>query len=289
MILKEEINKYKHIIDEKLNDLFSTEAGYQKTVFDSMKYSLFTGGKRLRPILLLKSCEMLKGDYSDAIPFALAIEMIHTYSLIHDDLPSMDNDDYRRGKLTNHKVYGESMAILAGDGLLNLAYEIVTNYILDNSKSKDDFEKYITAFNEICKSAGVYGMVGGQVVDIESETKDIDVNNLCFIYENKTAALIRASVVAGGIIGNGTRKEIESLEQYGLDIGLGYQIRDDILDVEEDKKINKITYLSFYDMEEAEKQVKKLSLDAIEALKNIEGKDTMFFELFAKYLIDRKK
>ncbi len=288
MILEEEINMYKNLIDEELDRLFADKTGYQKTVIDSMRYSLFTGGKRLRPILLIKCCETLKGDYKDAIPFALAMEMIHTYSLVHDDLPSMDNDDYRRGKKTNHKVYGEAMAILAGDGLLNLAYELMINHIMTHSKTKQDYEKYIYALNEISKYAGVYGMIGGQVIDIESEAENINIDTLYSMYENKTAALIKASALAGGIIGDGDKKEIECLGKYGLAIGLGYQIKDDILDLDEDKEANKTTYLSFFEKKEAEEKVKELSLNAMEALEILEGKDTKFLKLFAKYLIERE-
>lgn len=287
MDLKEELEVYGNVIDGELNKLFINNISYQKSIIESMKYSLFTGGKRLRPILLLKSCEALTGDYKDAIPFALAMEMIHTYSLIHDDLPSMDNDDYRRGKKTNHKVYGEAMAVLAGDGLLNLAYESTIDYIMKNSKSKEDFERYISALNIIAKSAGIYGMIGGQVIDIESETKNISIDALCSMYENKTAALIKASTVAGGIIGHGSKKEIQSLGEYGLAIGLGYQIKDDILDLKEDSIANKTTYLSFYEKNKAEEKVKELSLKAMKELENLRGKDINFLKKFAKYLVDR--
>lgn len=288
MILKDEINKCRRVIDKELEKLLYKKNNYQKTIIDSMEYSLFTGGKRLRPILLLKTCEVLSNDYEEAMPFALAMEMIHTYSLIHDDLPAMDNDDYRRGKKTNHKVYGEAMAILAGDGLLNLAYESTLNFILKNAVSKDDYKRYLAAFNEIAQSAGIYGMIGGQVIDIESEGKDIDVDKLFTMYKNKTAALITASAVAGAIIGKGNSQEIESLREYGLSIGLGYQIKDDLLDINEDIEANKTTYLSFYDKEEAEKKVEELSLKAMDALKNLRGKDTEFLEKFAKFLIERE-
>ncbi|HLR34357.1 MAG TPA: farnesyl diphosphate synthase [Tissierellales bacterium] len=288
MDLKQELEAYGNIVDEELNKLFINKNGYQKTVIESMEYSLFTGGKRLRPVLLLKSCEALTGDYKDAIPFALAMEMIHTYSLVHDDLPPMDNDDYRRGKKTNHRVYGEGMAILAGDGLLNLAYESTINYIIKNSNSKEDFERYIYALDVIAKSAGINGMIGGQVIDIESENENINIDTLHCMYENKTAALIKASAIAGGIIGKGNEKEIKSLGEFGLAIGLGYQIRDDILDLEEDKIANKTTYISFYKKNEAEKKVRELSLKAIKILEDLKGHDTRFLESFARYLINRE-
>lgn len=289
MNLRQEIEKMALVIDEELRSLMQKKKGYQGKIFEAMEYSLFTGGKRIRPILLLKSCELVKGDYQEAIPFALAIEMIHTYSLIHDDLPAMDDDDYRRGKLTNHKVYGDAMAILAGDGLLNLAYETIIEYILNNMKENKDTDRYIEAFGEIAKAAGVDGMIGGQVVDILSDEINIDKEILHFMYKSKTAALIEASVVAGGIIGGANRKEINSLRDYGYSIGFGYQIRDDILDKREDEKIEKKTYLTFYSIEEAESKIAELSLKANKALKVFNGDRTEFLNSLAKILINREK
>lgn len=183
MNFKEELKNRVANIEDLLNEYMPKVEGYQKTIFDSMNYSLKAGGKRLRPILTLEACKLVGGNEKDAYPFAVAIEMIHTYSLIHDDLPALDNDDLRRGRKTNHKVYGEAMAILAGDGLLNYAYEIM----LRESLSKGEPEKYLKAINEIAKASGIYGMIGGQVVDIESEGKSIDMEKLDFIHMNKTA------------------------------------------------------------------------------------------------------
>jgi len=289
MNLRQEIEKMTLIIDEELRSLMQKKEGYQGKIFEAMEYSLFTGGKRIRPILLLKSCELVKGDYEEAIPFALAIEMIHTYSLIHDDLPAMDDDDYRRGKLTNHKVYGDAMAILAGDGLLNLAYETIIKYMLNNMKENKNTNRYIEAFDEIAKAAGVDGMIGGQVVDILSDKINIDKEILHFMYKSKTAALIEASVVAGGIIGGANRKEINSLRDYGYSIGFGYQIRDDILDKREDEEIGKKTYLTFYSIDEAESKIAELSLKANEALKTFNSDRTEFLNSLAKILINREK
>ena len=289
MNLRQEIEKMTLIIDEELRSLMQKKEGYQGKIFEAMEYSLFTGGKRIRPILLLKSCELVKGDYEEAIPFALAIEMIHTYSLIHDDLPAMDDDDYRRGKLTNHKVYGDAMAILAGDGLLNLAYETIIKYMLNNMKENKNTNRYIEAFDEIAKAAGVDGMIGGQVVDILSDEINIDKEILHFMYKSKTAALIEASVVAGGIIGGANRKEINSLRDYGYSIGFGYQIRDDILDKREDEEIEKKTYLTFYSIDEAESKIAELSLKANEALKTFNSDRTEFLNSLAKILINREK
>ncbi|WP_416197920.1 MAG: Geranylgeranyl diphosphate synthase, type II [Sporanaerobacter sp.] len=289
MNLTEEILEIQSVIDDELNSLFIGKSGYQEKIFEAMKYSLFTGGKRIRPILLLKSCQMISGNYEEAIPFALAMEMIHTYSLIHDDLPAMDNDDFRRGNPTNHKVFGEAIAILAGDGLLNLAYEIMIEYILSKSNDKESFHKYTKAFKEICNAAGVDGMIGGQVVDILSDKKGINEIELQFMYECKTAALIEASVVSGGIIGGGNAVEIEALRQYGNSIGIAFQIRDDILDKNSDEKVNKTTYLTYHSLDEAEKEVKRLSENAQEALKIFEDEDTMFLVEFANCLIYRNK
>lgn len=285
----DEINYLKKVIEDELNKIFINKRGYQEKIFQAMKYSLFTGGKRIRPIFLLKSCEMVSGSYDEAIPFALALEMIHTYSLIHDDLPSMDDDDFRRGKPTNHKVFGEAIAILSGDGLLNLAYEIMTENTILLSKNKEDYYKFLLATKEISRASGVDGMIGGQVVDILSDSKSIDSLELEFMYRCKTAALIEAAVVSGGIIGGANEMEINNLRKYGNCIGLGYQIRDDILDIDEDKAINKTTYLSFNSFEEAKKKVESLSKEARESLEVFKDKNTTFLEDIAYYLINRNK
>ncbi|MCF6464257.1 polyprenyl synthetase family protein [Clostridium sp. Cult1] len=287
MQLKDELEHTKSIIDENLSNLLMNKAGYQERIFESINYSLFTGGKRLRPILLLKSCEMFGGDYEDSIPFALAIEMIHTYSLIHDDLPAMDDDDFRRGKLTNHKIYGEAIAILSGDGLLNLAFETMINYTLKNSKTIEDYKRNVWAIDEISKYSGIFGMIGGQVVDLLSNEIDMDEDKLLFMYECKTAALIQASLVAGAILGGGNEDNIERMREFGLYLGLAYQIRDDILDREEDELINKATYLSFKNIDKAKKKVDELSRNAILLLDNYDNKKVNFFKELTYYLINR--
>lgn len=288
MTLAEIIGQVKGKIDDELKKNFVKKIGYQDVIFDSINYSLFTGGKRIRPILLLKSCEMFSGKYDKAIPFSLAIEMIHTYSLIHDDLPSMDDDDFRRDKPTNHKVYGEAIAILAGDGLLNLAFETMIDHTLKHSEDINDYEKYTKAMNEIAKYSGVYGMIGGQVVDLLSNDISMDEDKLIFMYSCKTAALIQASVVAGTILGGGTDEDVENMRKFGLYLGLAYQIKDDILDVKEDNEIDKITYLKFHNIDDAEKKVEDLSKKAIGILNQFINKDTQFLTLFTKDLIDRK-
>ncbi|HHV26213.1 polyprenyl synthetase family protein [Anaerosalibacter bizertensis] len=289
MSLIDEIDHLKEVIDDELNRIFVNKTGYQEKIFQAMKYSLFTGGKRIRPILLLKSCEMISGSYDEAIPFALALEMIHTYSLIHDDLPSMDDDDFRRGKPTNHKIFGEAIAILSGDGLLNLAYEIMIENTILFSKNREDYYKFLLASKEISKASGIDGMIGGQVVDILSDSESIDSLELEFMYRCKTAALIEAAVVSGGIIGGANEIEIDNLRKYGRCIGLGYQIRDDILDIDEDRAINKTTYLSFNSLETAKEKVEYLSKEAKLSLEIFKDNNITFLEEIAYYLINRNK
>lgn len=288
--LKNRVNK----IEQILNEYMPKEEGYQKKIFESMNYSLKAGGKRLRPILTLEACKIVGGEEEDAIAFAVAIEMIHTYSLIHDDLPALDNDDLRRGRKTNHKVYGEAMAILAGDGLLNYAYEIM----LKESIGKNDPEKYLKAINEIAKSAGIYGMIGGQVVDIESEGKKIDMDKLDFIHMNKTAAIIIGCMRAGAIIGNATDKQLEDITKYAKNIGLAFQIVDDILDIVGDEaKLGKnvgsdidnekSTYPSLIGLEKSKEVANQLIKEAKASINQI-SKDNAFLNGLAEYIVDRE-
>ncbi|TAN70011.1 polyprenyl synthetase family protein [Paraclostridium sordellii 8483] len=288
--LKNRVNK----IEQILNEYMPKEEGYQKKIFESMNYSLKAGGKRLRPILTLEACKIVGGEEKDAIAFAVAIEMIHTYSLIHDDLPALDNDDLRRGRKTNHKVYGEAMAILAGDGLLNYAYEIM----LKESIGKNDPEKYLKAINEIAKAAGIYGMIGGQVVDIESEGKKIDMDKLDFIHMNKTAAIIVGCMRAGAIIGNATDKQLEDITKYAKNIGLSFQIVDDILDIVGDEaKLGKnvgsdidnekSTYPSLIGLERSKEVANQLIKEAKASINQI-SKDNAFLNGLAEYIVDRE-
>lgn len=288
MTLKTEIATYRNIIDKELEKLFDFKGGYENIIYESMKYSVFSGGKRLRPILVLKSCELFNNSFEDAIPYALAIELIHTYSLIHDDLPAMDNDDYRRGKLTNHKLYGEAIAILTGDALLNMAFENMIESINNCNDDKIKCNRYISAMAIIAEMSGTKGMIGGQVIDIMSDKAEVDEDILYYMYRNKTAALLIASVVAGGIIGGANSEEINLLKKYGLLIGLGYQIRDDILDYEEDKKCKKTTYLKFHDIDNSKKKIAQLTNDAKEIMSNFKSENIRFFNEFADYLIVRK-
>lgn len=294
MNFKEELKNRVVNIEDLLNEYMPKVEGYQKTIFDSMNYSLKAGGKRLRPILTLEACKLVGGNEKDAYPFAVAIEMIHTYSLIHDDLPALDNDDLRRGRKTNHKVYGEAMAILAGDGLLNYAYEIM----LRESLSKGEPEKYLKAINEIAKASGIYGMIGGQVVDIESEGKSIDMEKLDFIHMNKTAAIIIGCMRAGAIIGGASEEELENVTKYAKNIGLSFQIVDDILDIVGDeaklgKKVGsdidneKSTYPSLIGFEKSKETANKLIAEAKMSIDYI-NKDSEFLNNLADYIVDRE-
>ena len=294
MNFKEELKNRVANIEDLLNDYMPKVEGYQKPIFDSMNYSLKAGGKRLRPILTLEACKLVGGNEKDAYPFAVAIEMIHTYSLIHDDLPALDNDDLRRGRKTNHKVYGEAMAILAGDGLLNYAYEIM----LRESLSKGEPEKYLKAINEIAKASGIYGMIGGQVVDIESEGKSIDMEKLDFIHMNKTAAIIIGCMRAGAIIGGASEEELENVTKYAKNIGLSFQIVDDILDIVGDeaklgKKVGsdidneKSTYPSLIGLEKSKETANKLIAEAKMSIDYI-NKDSEFLNNLADYIVDRE-
>lgn len=265
-----------------------------KVILESMEYSLMAGGKRLRPILLMEAAECVGGDIKKVLPLACAIEMIHTYSLIHDDLPIMDNDDYRRGKPTNHKIFGDGMALLAGDALLNFSFETMLNHI---PKGIDEMRQYIMAIQEILSAAGIYGMIGGQVKDLECEGQKMDLGTLQYIHANKTGALICASIRAGAIAGGGTNNQLNSLTSFGEKIGLAFQIVDDILDVigdekklgksvGSDAKNQKLTYPSIYGLEESKKMVDKLLEDALKEIE-IFGKKGEFLSELGNFICKR--
>ncbi|BAY37166.1 farnesyl-diphosphate synthase [Nostoc sp. NIES-2111] len=239
---------------------------YPEKIYESMRYSLLAGGKRLRPILCLATCEMMGGTIEMAMPTACAVEMIHTMSLIHDDLPAMDNDDYRRGMLTNHKVYGEDIAILAGDGLLAYAFELVA-IRTPESVPRD---KALQVIARLGRALGAAGLVGGQVVDLESEGKtDISLETLNFIHNHKTAALLEACVVCGGILASASSEDIQRLTRYSQNIGLAFQIIDDILDITstqeqlgktagKDLQAKKVTYPSLWGIEQSRIKAQEL-------------------------------
>jgi geranylgeranyl diphosphate synthase type II len=266
-----------------------------KRIWDAMNYSLLAGGKRLRPVLALAVCEMLGGDEKLLMPFACAIELIHTYSLIHDDLPCMDNDDLRRGKPTNHKVFGEALAVLAGDGLLNLAFEIM---LKETCKDEPFCILRSKTALLIAETAGTHGMVGGQVLDIESENRDISYEQLCAMHRKKTGALIKASVLAPAVLFNADHEKKKLLEQYAENIGLAFQIKDDILDFEgnstvvgkptgSDEKNHKATYVTLLGIEKAEELLKASVDQAVEAVSSLKNND--FLIKTAAYIADREK
>lgn len=294
MEFKNSLKQNASYIEDILKQYMPKEEGYQKTIMESMNYSLSAGGKRLRPILTLEACKIVGGNEADAIPFAAAIEMIHTYSLIHDDLPALDNDDLRRGRKTNHIVYGEDIAILAGDALLNYAFEIM----LSTSIGKENPSKYLRAINEIAKTSGIYGMIGGQVVDVESENKKISKEKLDYIHNNKTAAIIIGCMRAGAIIGDASEEELENITKYAKNIGLSFQIVDDILDIVGDesklgKKVgsdlenNKSTYPSLIGLEKSKEIANELIQEAKLSIKSIEN-NAQFLCGLADYIIDRE-
>lgn len=265
--LRQEINKW-------LDNYFENKGTYNKVIYDSMAYSVKVGGKRIRPTLMLYTYNLFKNDFNTIIPIACALEMIHTYSLIHDDLPCMDNDDLRRGKPTNHKVFGEAIAVLAGDGLLNEAMSIMFKESLRGDKN------VLEACSKISDAAGVEGMIGGQVVDIISEGKLIDKEQLYYMHKCKTGALIKASIVAGAILGGASKDEISILDQFGEKLGLIFQIKDDILDVIGETKIlgknaksdidnNKTTFITQFGLDKCIEFCKNLTKDAIELLEKL--------------------
>lgn len=285
------------IIEEVLAKYLPAEEGPQKRIMEAMNYSVLAGGKRLRPMLMKESYELFGGQKELIEPFMAAIEMIHTYSLIHDDLPAMDNDLYRRGRKTTHAVYGEAMAILAGDGLLNYAYETAAKVFLMEPASKD-VER---AFSVLLNKAGIYGMVGGQTVDVLAEKEKIalSIDELLFIHANKTAALIQAPLMIGAILAGADDKTVSKLEKIGYNVGISFQIQDDILDVtstlEElgkpigsDSEQGKETYVTLLGIEQAKEDVKKMSYEAISMLKELCGEGT-FLEDLIESLINRRK
>jgi geranylgeranyl diphosphate synthase type II len=262
-------------------------------IYEAMRYSLLAGGKRLRPILCLATCELTGGSNEMAIPTACALEMIHTMSLIHDDLPAMDNDDYRRGKLTNHKVYGEDIAILAGDGLLAYAFE----YVATQTKNVPA-ERIVKVIARLGKTVGAAGLVGGQVLDLESEGKsDISAETLTFIHTHKTGALLEASVVSGAILAGASEEDLARLSKYAQNIGLAFQIIDDILDITatdeqlgktagKDLQAQKATYPSLWGIEKSQHQADKLINEAIAQLEPY-GNKAKPLEAIARFIVTR--
>ncbi|MEG1929579.1 MAG: polyprenyl synthetase family protein [Anaerovorax sp.] len=272
-----EYDRLKDLVNEYLFDFLPEVDHKSITLYESMCYSLETGGKRIRPVLLLATCNFVGGDERLAIPYACAIEYIHAYSLIHDDLPAMDDDDLRRGKPTNHKIFGEATAILAGDALLTSAFEIMNKDMLLYFDNPDHLKKRIRASFEISKRSGCRGMIAGQIADIESEVKQSSKEMLDYIHVNKTAALIVAAVRAGAHLGSADDKTLRIMEEYAENIGLAFQIADDILDVvgkeeETGKQIGKdvekrkATYPGLYGLEASKAKLQSLTNNAIQLL-----------------------
>lgn len=294
----EELQQKVEHINNVLEKFLPVEEGQQRIIFEAMNYSVRAGGKRLRPILMEETYHMFGGSSALIEPFMAAIEMIHTYSLVHDDLPAMDNDEYRRGKKTTHAVYGEAMGILAGDALLNLAYETAAKAF--DMEVADT--RVARAFAVLAKKAGVYGMVGGQVVDVESEKSDdcsITREKLDFIYRLKTGALIESSMMIGAILAGASSDEVSRVEQIAAKLGLAFQIQDDVLDVTStlevlgkpvgsDEKNNKATYVTFEGLDKAVSDVERISKEAEEQLDDLGYDDAFLKELF-EYLIHREK
>lgn len=294
MDIKEYLANKKTIVETALNEFLPPEDMKPEVIHKAMRYSVFAGGKRLRPILLMASAEAVGGASSEMLPAACAMEMIHTYSLIHDDLPAMDNDDYRRGRPTNHKVFGEAMAILAGDALLTLAFHTLTL-----CSKTFPLDRVNWAVAEISSAAGSLGMVGGQVADLEAEGRVVTREELEFINSNKTSALFVASVRSGAILAGASSHQLEALTDYGRHLGLAFQIRDDILDITGDStklgkatgsdfRKKKATFPALYGLEEAIAMARDESKKAMEIAEAL-GSNAQPLAFFMEYLISRDR
>ena len=291
-IKMEEVQNIENILCKYLPE----QTGYQKLIMEAMEYSLMAGGKRLRPMLMKETYELFGGTDEVIEPFMAALEMIHTYSLVHDDLPAMDNDEYRRGRKTTHVVYGEAMGILAGDALLNYAFETATKAF---TMFPDKSLQIGKAMQVLAGKAGIYGMIGGQVVDVTSVGKSVSKDKLDFIYELKTSALIESAMMIGAILAGAGEADVKKVEQIAKNVGIAFQIQDDILDVTSsvevlgkpvlsDEKNEKTTYVTLVGLENAKKYVEQISNDAIVALQEFEAKNP-FLEELLRQLIHREK
>ena len=294
MSFREELQKKTEEIEGILKEYLPEETGFQKTVLEAMNYSVLAGGKRLRPMLMQETYRMFGGEGKLVEPFMAAIEMIHTYSLVHDDLPAMDNDEYRRGKKTTHAVYGEAMGILAGDGLLNLAFETAAEAF-----TMEVSPRTVRAIQILSRKAGIYGMIGGQTVDVESEGQPLSREKLDFIYRLKTSALIEASMMIGAVLAGASDQEMAAMESVATDVGVAFQIQDDILDVtstlevlgkpiHSDDKNHKTTYVTLEGLEKAREDVKVISERALATLDSLKYKNK-FLEELIRMLITREK
>ena len=295
MNFKEQLKDYQRLIESELQKSIKKEDCLEKILNESMAYSLLAGGKRLRPILTISTYKLFKQDYEKCMPFAIALEMIHNFSLIHDDLPGIDNDDFRHGKPTNHKRFNEATAILAGDALLNYGYIIISNEL--QKTNKDELNKKIQVFQEFSKA--VDRMIAGEYVDTEFEKRNITKENLDYIHKNKTGALLILAVRMGAILADAPKEELEKMTRYAQKIGLAFQIKDDILSEEgdekklgkpvgNDKEKGKCTYVSQYGLEESKRKLEELINEAIEELSEY-GEKAEFLKELALYIEKREK
>lgn len=288
MNFKEELTNRIRQIEEIIFSMLPREKGLQKQVIEAMRYSVMAGGKRLRPMLMWEAYRSFGKEDEKVYPFMAALEYVHNYSLVHDDLPAMDNDEYRRGRKTTHVVYGEDIAILAGDALLNYAYETIAKAMQDTAADPG----MIRAFGIFAKKAGIFGMVGGQSVDVvnENNNTDMGLSDILFIHENKTAALIECALMCGAALAGANDEQIAMMEKVGSNIGLAFQIQDDILDatgsfeelgkpIGSDEKNQKATYLSLEGMDKSKEDVERLSKEAVDILKNVPQRNEFLEEL----------
>ncbi len=295
MNFQEELNKRTQAAETVLKKYLPKEEGFAVTMAQAMNYSMLAGGKRLRPVLMQETYRLFGGSEEVVEPFMAAMEMIHTHSLIHDDLPALDNDDYRRGRLTTHKVYGEAMGVLSGVALLNYAYEVMLT-AFDMTKEKD---RVVKALRIMADKTGIHGMLGGQSVDVENDGKPVKKEVLDYIYQNKTSALIECAMMAGAVLAGAPEEAVEIIEEAARDIGLAFQIQDDILDVtstseelgkpvHSDEKNNKVTYVTLFGLEGAQRESAMLSEKAISLLESLEQKNE-FLNLLVAKLVNRRK
>ena len=298
MNFQEELTKKTKEIEAVIREYLPAEEGFSRTMAQAMNYSILAGGKRLRPMLMQETFRLFGGSGKLVKPFMAGIEMIHTHSLIHDDLPALDNDDYRRGRLTTHKVYGEAMGILSGVALLNYAYETMLQAFA-MAETLQQKEAVIDALQVMAEKTGIHGMLGGQSVDVENDGKALEKDMLDYIYENKTAALIEASMMTGAILAGADAEQVSVIEQAAKRIGLAFQIQDDILDVtstdeelgkpvHSDEKNHKVTYVTLFGTEKAAAQVAGLSAEAVELLESL-NKNNEFLYLLVEKLVNRRK
>ena len=295
MNFQDELTKRTDEIEKGIREFLPKEEGFAKSMAQAMNYSMLAGGKRLRPLLMQETYRLFGGKEKVIWPFMTGMEMIHTHSLIHDDLPALDNDDYRRGRLTTHKVYGEAMGILSGVALLNYAYETM---LLAFERTAYP-ERVIRGLSVMAEKTGIHGMLGGQSVDVENDGTPLTKEMLDYIYRNKTSALIEATMMTGAILAGADENSVAIIEEAAGKIGLAFQIQDDILDVtsteeelgkpvHSDEKNNKVTYVTLFGIEEASRQVKELSEDAVSLLKGL-NKNNEFLYLLVEKLINRRK